>query len=161
MGHSHAPASLGAAFAIGTALNLALVLTQVGFGYLSNSLALISDGVHNFSDVIGLLLAWGAARVGRWRPTASRTYGFRRASILAALGNAALLLVATGAIVIEAFRRFAEAQPVESDTVMWVAAVGILVNAATAIMFVRGRAHDTNISSVFTHMAGDAALSFA
>jgi cobalt-zinc-cadmium efflux system protein len=158
-GRNHAPGSFGAAFAIGTGLNLALVLAQLGFGYLSNSLALMSDGVHNFSDVIGLLLAWGASRVGRWQPTASRTYGFRRASILAALGNAALLLVATGAIVFEALRRFAEPQPVESNTVMWIAAIGIVVNAATAAMFMRGRAHDINIAGVFTHMAGDAALS--
>lgn len=157
--HNHAPASFGAAFAVGTGLNLGLVLAQLGFGYLSNSLALISDGVHNFSDVIGLLLAWGATWAGRLQPTASRTYGFRRASILAALGNAALLLVATGAIVIEALRRFAEAQPVESNMVMWVAGVGILVNAATAAMFMRGHAHDINIAGVFTHMAGDAALS--
>jgi cobalt-zinc-cadmium efflux system protein len=159
-GHSHALAGFGAAFAIGTVLNLALVMAQVGFGWVSNSLALISDGVHNFSDVVGLLLAWGASWVGRWQPTASRTYGFRRASILAALGNAALLLVATGAIVIEAIRRFAQALPVESNTVMWVAGVGILINTATALMFVRGREHDINIASVFTHMAGDAALSF-
>jgi cobalt-zinc-cadmium efflux system protein len=158
-GHSHALAGFGAAFAIGTGLNLALVMAQVGFGWVSNSLALISDGVHNFSDVVGLLLAWGASWVGRWLPTASRTYGFRRASILAALGNAALLLVATGAIVIEAIRRFAQALPVESNTVMWVAGVGILINTATARMFVRGREHDINIASVFTHMAGDAALS--
>jgi cobalt-zinc-cadmium efflux system protein len=158
-GHSHAPASYGAAFAIGTGLNLVLVLAQFGFGYLSNSLALISDGVHNFSDVVGLLLAWGASWIGRWQPTASRTYGFRRASILAALGNAALLLVATGAIVIEAVRRFAEAEPVASEMVMWVAAIGILVNAGTALMFMRGREHDINIAGVFTHMAGDATLS--
>ena len=157
--HSHAPASFGTAFAIGTSLNLVLVLAQLGFGYVSNSLALISDGVHNFSDVIGLLLAWGAVWVGRWQPTASRTYGFRRASILAALSNAALLLVATGAIVIEAVRRFAEAEPVATNTVMWIAGIGILVNAGTALMFMRGREHDINIAGVFTHMAGDAALS--
>lgn len=158
-GHVHAPLNFGAAFAIGTGLNLALVLAQLGFGYLSNSLALISDGVHNFSDVIGLLLAWGASWVGRWQPTASRSYGFRRASILAALGNAALLLLATGAITIEAARRFAEAQPVESNTVLWVAGIGIVLNAGTALSFVRGRKHDLNIASVFTHMAGDAVLS--
>lgn len=158
-GHGHAPTSFGAAFAVGTSLNLLLVLAQLGFGYVSNSLALISDGVHNFSDVVGLLLAWGAAWVAGWRPTASRTYGFRRASVLAALVNAALLLVATGAIVIEAVRRFAEAVPIASDTVMWVAAIGILVNAGTALMFRRGREHDINIASVFAHMAGDAALS--
>ena len=158
-GHSHTPASFGAAFAIGTGLNLALVLAEIGFGYLSNSLALISDGVHNFADVLGLLLAWGASLVGRWQPTASRTYGFRRSTILAALANAALLLVATGAIAIEALRRFATAQPVESNTVLWVAAIGIAVNAGTALLFLRGRTHNINIAGVFTHMMGDAALS--
>ena len=151
-GHGHAPTSFGTAFAIGTGLNLALVLAELGFGYLSNSLALISDGVHNFTDVLGLLLAWGASWLGRWQPTASRTYGYRRASILAALGNAALLLVATGAIVFEAVRRFAAAQPVESTTVLWVAAIGVVLNAATALLFVRGRTHDINIASaVYAH----------
>jgi cobalt-zinc-cadmium efflux system protein len=158
-GHSHAPAHFGAAFAMGTGLNLALVLAQLGFGYLSNSLALISDGVHNFTDVLCLLFAWGASWIGRWQPSASRTYGFRRASILAALGNAALLLVATGAIVIEAARRFAAAQPIESNTVLWVAGIGIVVNVGTALLFMRGRTHDLNIASVVTHMVGDAALS--
>ena len=157
--HSHAPTSFGPAFAIGTALNLVLVLAQFGFGYLSNSLALISDAVHNLSDVVGLLLAWGASWAGQRLPTARRSYGYGRASILAALANAALLLVATGAIIIEAVRRFAESQPVESNTVMLVAGIGIVVNAATALMFMRGRAHDLNIASVFAHMAGDAVLS--
>jgi cobalt-zinc-cadmium efflux system protein len=158
--HSHAPTSFGAAFAIGTALNAALVLAQFVFGYLSNSLALISDGVHNLGDVIGLLLAWGASWVGRRPPTARRTYGYRRASVLAAVANAALLLVATGAIVIEAVQRFAKPQPIESHTVMLVAGIGIVINAATALMFARGRANDLNIAGVFVHMAGDAALSF-
>jgi cobalt-zinc-cadmium efflux system protein len=158
--HSHARTGFGAAFAIGAAFNVALVLAQFAFGYLSNSLALISDGVHNLGDVIGLLLAWGASWAGQRLPTARRTYGYGQASILAALANAALLLVATGAIIVEAARRFAESQPVESNTVMLVAGIGIVVNAATALMFMRGRAHDLNIASVFTHMAGDAALSF-
>ncbi|MGA9599284.1 MAG: cation diffusion facilitator family transporter, partial [Methylocystis sp.] len=96
--HSHAPRDFGVAFAIGTALNLALVIAQLTYGLKSNSLALISDGVHNFSDVLGLLLAWGGSWLATRQPTASRTYGYRRASILAALGNAALLLVATGGL---------------------------------------------------------------
>jgi cobalt-zinc-cadmium efflux system protein len=157
--HPHAPTSFGAAFAIGTALNVILVLAQFAFGYVSNSLALISDGAHNLSDVVGLIVAWGASWAGQRLPTARRTYGYGRASILASLANAALLLVATGAIVIEAVRRFAEPQPVESNTVMLVAGIGIVVNAATALMFMRGRAHDLNIASVFAHMAGDAVLS--
>jgi cobalt-zinc-cadmium efflux system protein len=157
--HGHAPKHFGAAFAIGTALNLALVLAEIGFGFLSNSLALISDGIHNCSDVLGLLLAWGAQWLGSRQPTAERTYGYRRASILAALANATLLLIATGAIVIEAVRRFLEAQPVESTTVLWVAAFAIVVNTATALLFMGGRKHDINIGGAFLHMAGDALVS--
>jgi len=158
-GHAHAPKTFGAAFAIGTALNLALVLVEVAFGVLSNSLALISDGVHNFSDVLGLLLAWGGSWLAKRRPSDSRTYGYRRASILAALGNAALLFAATGAIIIEAIRRFAEAPPVASATVLWVAGTAIVINTATAFLFLGGREHDLNIKSAFLHMAGDAAVS--
>ncbi len=158
-GHAHAPRSFGAAFAIGTALNLGLVLAELAFGFLSNSLALISDGVHNFSDVLGLLLAWAGSWLAARQPTPSRTYGYRRASILAALGNAALLFVATGAIIIEAVRRFAEAPPVASTTVLWVAGSAIVINTATALLFLGGRDHDLNIKSAFLHMAGDAAVS--
>lgn len=159
LGHSHAPKDFGIAFAIGVALNLTLVLAELGFGYLSHSLALISDGVHNFSDVIGLLMAWGAAWLAKRRPTALRTYGYGRASILAALANAALLFVATGAIIFEAIRRFGDTQPVESNTVLWVAALGLVVNTATALLFMRGRKKDINIGGAFLHMAGDAAVS--
>lgn len=159
LAHDHAPKSFGMAFAVGTALNLSLVVAELVFGTLSNSLALISDGMHNLSDVLGLLLAWGAAWLAMRRPTATRTYGYRRASILAALANAALLFVATGAIIIEAVRRFTEIQAVESGTVMWVAGVGIIINTATALLFFRGREHDLNISGAFLHMAADAAVS--
>ena len=158
-GHVRAPKSFGAAFAAGAALNLALVLAEVAFGFLSNSLALISDGVHNFSDVLGLLLAWGGSWLATRQPSGSRTYGYRRASILAALGNAALLFVATGAIIIEAMRRFAEVPPVASGTVLWVAGAAIVINTATALLFVRGKDHDLNIGGAFLHMAGDAAVS--
>jgi cobalt-zinc-cadmium efflux system protein len=157
--HVHAARTFGAAFAVGAALNLALVVVEVGFGFLSNSLALISDGVHNFSDVLGLLLAWGGSWLATRQPTGSRTYGYRRASILAALGNAALLFTATGAIIIEAMRRFAEAPPVASGTVLWVAGAAIVINTATALLFIRGRKHDLNIGGAFLHMAGDAAVS--
>jgi cobalt-zinc-cadmium efflux system protein len=158
-GHGHAPKTFGGAFAIGTALNLALVLAEVAFGFLSRSLALISDGVHNFSDVLGLLLAWGGSWLATRQPRGPYTYGYRRASILAALGNAALLFVATGAIIIEAMRRFAEAPPVASGTVLWVAGAAILINMATALLFLGGREHDLNIRSAYLHMAGDAAVS--
>jgi cobalt-zinc-cadmium efflux system protein len=151
--------NFGAAFALGTGLNLALVVAELGFGYLSNSLALVADGVHNFTDTLSLLLAWGASWLAGWQPTPLRTYGYGRASILAALANAALLLIATGAIVVEAVNRFAAAQPVESNTVLWIAGIGVVINAGTALLFMSGRAHDINIAGVFTHMAGDAALS--
>jgi len=159
--HSHAapPTSHRAAFAVGTALNLGFALIELGVGFFANSLALISDALHNFSDVVGLLLAWGAAWLATWRPTASHTYGYRRVSILAALGNAALLFAATGAILTEAVRRLLEPQPVAAGLVVWVAAIGIAINAATAIMFMRGRHHDLNIRGAFLHMVGDAAVS--
>jgi cobalt-zinc-cadmium efflux system protein len=157
--HDHALTNFGFAFAIGTALNMALVLAELTYGLLSNSLALVSDGVHNFSDVLGLLLAWGGSWLATRRPSASRTYGYRRASILAALANAALLLVATGGLLVEAMQRFADPPPVATDTVLWVASAAIVVNTATALLFVRGRSHDLNIRGAFLHMAADAVVS--
>jgi cobalt-zinc-cadmium efflux system protein len=154
-----APGGHRAAFAIGTVLNLGFALTELGVGFFANSLALISDALHNFSDVVGLLLAWGAAWLATWRPTASHTYGYRRVSILAALGNAALLFAATGAILTEAARRLFEPEPVEAGLVLWVAAIGIAINLATALLFMRGRHHDLNIRGAFLHMVGDAAVS--
>ena len=164
-GHSHAHshgstlASFGTAFAIGAALNVTFALVELGVGFFANSLALISDALHNFSDVIGLLLAWGAAWLATRQPTASRTYGYRRASILAALGNAALLVAATGAILTEAGRRLLAPEPIAAGIVLWVAALGIAINVATALMFRRGQAHDLNLKAAFLHMAGDAAVS--
>lgn len=157
--HAHAPDNFGAAFAIGTALNLALVIAEVAFGWLSNSIALVSDGVHNFSDVLGLLLAWGGSWLAARPPTLSRTYGFRRASILAALANAALLLLVTGGLIVEAAQRLFDPAPVATDSVMWVAAVAIVVNVGTALMFMRGRERDLNIRGAFLHMMGDAGVS--
>ncbi len=158
--HSHAPRDFGFAFAIGTALNLALVVAQVVYGLRSNSLALISDGVHNFSDVLGLVMAWGGSWLATRQPTASRTYGYRRASILAALGNAALLLVATGGLLLEAAERLVSAPAeVASGTMLWVALAAIVINTATALLFLRGREQDLNIRGAFIHMAGDAAVS--
>ena len=158
-GHHHAPTSFGPAFAIGTTLNLGFALVEIGVGFYANSLALISDALHNFSDVVCLLLAWGAAWLCTRAPTASRTYGYRRASILAALANAALLVAATGAILTEAVQRLLAPQPIAAGIVMWVAALGIVINTATALMFMRGRAHDLNLKAAFLHMAGDAVVS--
>jgi cobalt-zinc-cadmium efflux system protein len=160
LGCSHSPARLDGAFAIAVALNVFVVLAELGFGYLANSLALMADAAHNFSDVVGLLLAWGAAWLGKARPTARHTYGYRRASILAALGNAALLLVATGGIIVEAIGRLHRAEPVATGIVIWVAAIGIVVNATTALLFMRDRHRDMNIKGAFLHMAADAGISF-
>src|SRR6201993_443241 len=158
-GHSHAPDSFGAAFAIGASLNAAFVVAELVFGYAANSLALISDAVHNFSDVIALLLAWGAAWLAQKRPTDSHTYGYRRASILAALFNAGLLLVAVGGIAVEAINRIQAPAAVASWTVVWVAALGILINGGTALLFMRGRHDDLNIRGAYLHMAADASVS--
>ncbi|HZC96961.1 MAG TPA: cation diffusion facilitator family transporter [Bradyrhizobium sp.] len=159
-GHSHAPDNFGWAFAIGATLNTAFVVAELIFGYAANSLALISDAVHNLSDVIALLLAWGAAWLAQRQPTQNHTYGYRRASILAALFNAGLLLVAVGGIAVEAVNRLQEPAPVAGWTVVVVAALGIAVNGGTALLFMRGRDGDLNIRGAYLHMAADAGVSF-
>jgi cobalt-zinc-cadmium efflux system protein len=158
-GHTHGPASYDRAFAIGIGLNLVFIAAETVFGFAANSLALLADAAHNLSDVAGLALAWGAAWLARRKPTTRRTYGFRRASILAAVGNATLLMVAIGGILVEAVQRFQNPQPIAGGTVMAVAAVGIVINGATALMFMRGRENDLNIRGAFLHMAGDAGVS--
>src|ERR1043165_2819219 len=159
-GCSHAPASFGTAFAIGVGLNLVFVLIQVVFGIFSHSLALIADAGHNLGDVLGLVLAWAATALARQAPTERRTYGLRGTTILAALFNAIFLLVAVGAIAWEAVRRFGSDVEVAAPTVIGVAAIGILLNGATALMFMSGRKRDLNIRGAFLHMAADAAISF-
>ena len=160
-GHVHGPAArdFSRAFAIGIALNIGFVVVEAAYGFLANSLALLADAGHNLSDVLGLLLAWGAAALVKRRPTARHTYGLKRSSILASLANAILLLVAVGMIVWEAVHRFGQPQPVAETTVLWVAAVGIVINTVTALMFVRGGKSDINIRGAFLHMAADAAVS--
>jgi cobalt-zinc-cadmium efflux system protein len=158
-GHSHGPDDFGFAFALGVALNTLIVGAELVFGYVANSLALISDAVHNFSDVIALLLAWGAAFLARKRPTQQHTYGYRRASILAALVNAGLLLIAVGAIAVEAIDRIREPSDVAGWKVVLVATLGIVVNGATALLFMRGRHGDLNIRGAYLHMVADAGIS--
>jgi cobalt-zinc-cadmium efflux system protein len=158
-GHRHGPARYDRAFAIGIALNLSFVTAEFAFGFLSQSLALIADAGHNLSDVAGLLIAWFAVWLARKPATALRTYGYRRASILAALANAALLIAAVVWIVVESVQRFFDPQPIASMTVIAVAAVGVVINTATALLFMRGREHDINIQGAFLHMAADAAIS--
>lgn len=159
-GHTHAPADFGFAFALGAGLNTAFVVVELAFGYAANSLALISDALHNLSDVMALLLAWGAAWLARKQPTETHTYGYRRASILAALFNAGLLLVAVGGIAVEAMDRLRAPVPVGGSTVLLVAVLGILVNGGTALLFMRGRHGDLNIRGAYLHMVSDAAVSF-
>ena len=147
------------AFAIGIALNTAYVLFEVIFGIAGHSLALLADAGHNLSDVLGLLLAWGASAIAQSAPTKRRTYGFRGTSILAALFNAIFLLVSVGAIAWEALRRFNAPTEVAAMTVIWVSLLGIGINTATAFMFMSGRKGDLNIRGAFLHMAADAAIS--
>ncbi len=159
-GHAHGAApDHGRAFAIGIMLNLAFVVVEATFGFLSGSMALVADAGHNLSDVLGLVLAWGAATAAR-RPASGRyTYGFKSSTILAAMANAGLLMVAIGAILFETLNRFAEPPPVQGRTMIVVAGIGIVINAATALMFMRGRHRDLNIRGAFLHMAADALVS--
>lgn len=157
--HDHAPASFGRAFAIGIALNAGFVALEGIYGIIAGSMALVADAGHNLSDVLGLVIAWVASVLTARPPSARFTYGFKSSSILAALGNASLLLVALGAILVETIRRLFHPEPVEGGPVMIVAAIGIAVNTITALMFMRGRHHDINLRGAYLHMAADAAVS--
>ena len=157
--HPHGRQSFGVTFVVGTALNAAYVVIQLIFGICAHSLALIADAGHNFGDVLALLLAWGATYLASTPSTARRTYGLGRSSILAALANSVLLLIAVGGISWEAIRRFSDPGEVGGKTVMIVAAVGIVINGATALLFFAGRERDLNIRGAFLHMAADAAVS--
>jgi cobalt-zinc-cadmium efflux system protein len=157
--HSHAIADYNRAFAIGVGLNLVFVAIEFSYGVVSDSLALIADAGHNLSDVLGLLLAWGASVLATKAATEKRTYGFRKATVIASLASAILLLVALGAITWEAIGRFLNPQPVEGVTVIVVSAIGVVINTLTALLFVRGQKHDLNIRGAFLHMAADAGVS--
>jgi|SRR5262245_12238746 len=158
-GHEHGRPNYNRAFAVGVGLNLGFAVLEAGFGLWANSLALVADAGHNLSDVLGLLFAWGANYLAGRPPTARRTYGLRRSSVLAALLNAVLLLVAAGGIAWEAVRRLREPEPVAGLTVVGVAAAGVVVNTATALLFLSGRKRDLNIRGAFLHMAADAGVS--
>ena len=157
-GHDHG-SSFGRAFLIGIALNSGFVALEAGYGFATNSVALLADAGHNLSDVLGLVVAWGATRLAKAPASDRFTYGLRGSSILAALANAVFLMVAVGAIALEAVRRLADPQPVAGVTVAAVAAAGIVVNGVTAWLFARGRHGDINIRGAFLHMAADAAVS--
>ncbi len=157
--HAHAPKDFGRAFLIGVILNTGFVVVEAAYGWISGSMALIADAGHNLSDVLSLLLAWGASVAAR-RPSSDRfTYGYKSSTILAALANAGLLMVAIGAILIETVRRIAEPPAVEGGTMAIVAGIGIVINTATALLFLRGRHDDINIRGAFLHMAADALVS--
>ncbi len=157
-GHVHVPADFGTAFRVGIAVNLAFVGIEAGFGFFADSVALIADAGHNLSDVLSMLLAWVAARAALRPPSARFTYGFAKSSILASLANALLLMVAVGAILWEAVHRLIAPTPVSAPIMIAVAAVGIGVNWATAVLFARGQG-DLNLRGVYLHMVADAAIS--
>src|SRR3954447_15821478 len=159
--HAHPPRDFGRAFAVGIGLNLGFLAIETVYGFLANSMALLADAGHNLSDVLGLVVAWAGAVMARRAASPRFTYGLKKAPILAALANSLFLLIAVGAIGAEAIRRLFRPSVTEGGTVMIVAAIGILINGVTALMFARGRENDLNIRGAYLHMAGDAAVSAA
>ena len=157
--HDHGVKNYGSAFAIGIVLNLVFVATEAMYGWLANSLALLADAGHNLSDVLGLVLAWGAIALARRQPTKRRTYGLRRSTIFAALANGGLVLFAIGGVVWEAILRLAEPPQVDGALVAVVAAIGVVLNGLAAMLFARGREHDMNVRGAFLHLVADAAVS--
>lgn len=159
MGEQHHSANYGRAFAIGIALNTLFVMVEAYYGWQADSLALLSDAGHNLSDVLGLMIAWGGFYLGNLRPSRKHTYGLGRATIMAAMFNALLLLVVVGGIAWEAVDRFRQPMPIEGGVVMLVAAVGVVINGTTAWLFMSGNKHDLNMRGAFLHMAADALVS--
>lgn len=157
--HGHGTGSYNRAFAIGVVLNAGFVLVEAGYGIVAGSLALIADAGHNLSDVVSLLLAWGASVLATRAASDRRTYGFRKATIMASLAGAVLLLVALGGITTEAVGRLFDPRPVTGGIVILVAAIGTVINTVTALLFVSGQKHDLNLRSAFLHMAADAGVS--
>ena len=158
--HSHAVSNFGRAFFIGIVLNTSFIIAEVVYGLAANSLALLADAGHNASDVLGLFMAWGAVLLAKRRPSERYTYGLQSSSILAALANAMLLLLACGGIGLESLQRLSNPQAINSNTVMAVATMGIFVNGITAWLFMAGRKSDLNIQGAFMHMLADALISF-
>ena len=161
MAHDHHPKFMNydRALAFGVALNVGFVIVEAAYGIMAGSLALLADAGHNLSDVLGLLLTWGANYLVRRKPTERRTYGWRKSSILAALINAVILLFALGGIAWEAIRRLGVPVPVAGKTIIFVALAGVVINSATALLFFSGRKSDLNIQGAFLHMAADAGVS--
>ena len=160
--HHHGPApgnQRGKAFALAVLLNVGFTIAEATAGLISGSMALVADAGHNLSDVLSLLLAWGASVLAARPPSARFTYGLKSSSILAAIANAALLWVALGAILVETIRRLTDPEPVAGGTMMVVAAVGIVINTASALLFAAGRKSDLNLRAAFLHLMADAAVS--
>lgn len=157
--HSHGVSTYNTAFALGVFLNMGFTAVEFGYGLVSGSLALVADAGHNLSDVVSLLLAWGAARLATISPTEKRTYGFRKVTVMASLVSGILLLVAIGGIARESISRFVQPAPVEGGIVIIVASIGVLINTATALLFIRGQKQDLNLRGAFLHMAADAGVS--
>jgi cobalt-zinc-cadmium efflux system protein len=165
MGHDHAhdhyahgASATGRAFAIGIALNLAFVLVELVYGVLAHSVALLADAGHNFGDVLGLALSWGATALASVRPSARRTFGFRRTTIIASVANALILLFVTGGLAWESARRLVSPEPAQGKTMIVVAMVGAVINSASALLFMAGSKRDLNLRSAFVHLASDALL---
>jgi cobalt-zinc-cadmium efflux system protein len=161
-GHTHsgpAEGSLSTAFVLGAVLNTAFIAVEVAYGIFANSVSLLADAGHNLGDVLGLFVAWGGLLLARRRPSARFTYGLRSSSILAALFNAVTLLITVGIIAVESIRRLYAPEPVAGLIVMIVAAIGMVINGGTALLFSRGRKIDINMRGVFLHMLGDAVVS--
>ncbi len=159
-GHHHGPKNYNKAFAFGIALNITFVIIEALYGYFSKSLALMADAGHNLSDVAGLILAWGAVWLATKKPSAKYTFGLRKSTILSALFNALLLLLAVGIIIWEALHRLMNPTQVETGMVMIVAGVGIVINGLTALLFFKDKDHDINLKGAYLHMAADALISF-
>ena len=157
--HHHAPPNHDRAFAVGVTLNVLYIIVEATFGFISNSLALLADAGHNLMDVLGLLLAWGAATLARRKPSPRRTYGFSRATIIAALFSGLLLLFAVGGIAWEAVSRLINPAPASGMTIVIVAAIGVAINTVTAMFFFKGKDTDLNLRGAYLHMAADAAVS--
>lgn len=157
--HSHEIKNYNRAFGIGVTLNIVFVIIEVFYGLVADSLALIADAGHNLSDVMSLLLAWGASYLATKQPTDQRTYGLRKVTIMASLLSAVLLFIALGGIAWESIERISSPQPVNGLTVIVVAAIGVVINTLTALLFVKGQKHDLNIRAAYLHMAADAAIS--
>lgn len=157
--HSHHIRHYNRAFAIGVLLNLIFVVIEAGYGFFANSLALLADAGHNLSDVVSLLLAWGANVLASKAATDKRTFGYKKSTVLASLMSSVLLMAALASIAWHAIERFENPQPVTGMTVIVVSLIGVVINTLTALLFVQGQKHDLNIRGAFLHMAADAAVS--